>query len=221
MINFTNISMPDSDQIYRDRQQFNSNNKEISVITGNLEAHDKNPNFYRNKKIIAIAAAIFALIAVAAITYLSYGIALPAFLAAIGTGHASGMAIGGTLIFPPMAAVAGISGVQYLYRTFDSDSQKRETLQAQNKVIKDRIDAKIELCKQHIQWCNEALSEEFSEAAWDALKKISTPTGVARLDKFDESDRRTVLLYNLTAIESYKTTVEAVAQATRSAWYCS
>jgi len=166
------------------------NNRKIESINKNLEAHKKNPNFYRNKNIIMVAAAILAIAAVALITYFSWGIALPLALKAIGTGHASGMAIGGAIALPFMAGGLGAAGIANLFKSEKCDRLALARLTADNDKIKAKIQERVQLFEERISLCNEATAEQYSEKAWQAMIKLPIYTSLDSLKELNSPEKK-------------------------------
>ena len=191
----------------------NENKIKIIDIKNNLIEYEKNPNFYRNKKIIAITAAVVATIAVAVLAYFCWVVALPVFLGEIGTGRASGAAIGGGIFMPAVAGLGGYLGVSYLFKSLDGDKEALKKLETENNVLTNRLQSKIKLCNAHIESSNAATTKQFTEEAWKAMKAISTSAYSTLLDHIDTDQKKEALwLVNQQEIISFRNKNELARQ---------
>ncbi|MBA3816546.1 MAG: hypothetical protein H0X29_08525 [Parachlamydiaceae bacterium] len=161
---------------------FSKNNNEIVNLKKDLSSYEKNPNFYRNRKIVGIAKSIAVVAAVALACYFTFSIGVPLFIAALSGFSPSGLAAGG-ILFTMSAPAGGLSVIPklnpFIYRSAQGDKARVEKLADENKALKASAITKkttlshyLEILKENVKSCEIVLEYKFNEDIWSHVTKL-------------------------------------------------
>lgn len=153
------------------KRSIGANKEKIVCLNKDLAQHAKNPNFYRNQRIIAVAATIAIVAAVALTSYLTFGLGVAVICSPVG----------GYLFVPALFLMtAPLFGLTFLKDTvpniFRNAQKDRETiaeLTAKNKSLELEQDSMIATLNSQVDRYSAAIAEGFSpERIWAARQGI-------------------------------------------------
>jgi len=169
----------------------------IKNLKDDLNQYDKNPHFYRNRKILAVAGTIALVAAVVIASYFTLGFALPFFIGInVGGGLyslASFVGVFGSIFtFSPLAGLIAIPPIhKRVWSTPEKDrillTQKEQDhkealdklrisekqIEEDDKQLKAALKKEITSKQHSLQLHQEATVDSFSEAAWNATITLS------------------------------------------------
>jgi hypothetical protein len=147
----------------------------IISLKKDLTDFEKNPNFYRNKKIIAIAASVAILAAVIIGSAFTLGLAFFTLYNCVVTLSPFGPA---AFFSSPLAAIPLLGLIPFIhqlsnvFRSYEKDLKILNTLQKEKATQKQQRASEIALMQSTLQLYNKATTQDFNEDTWEAMKKV-------------------------------------------------
>lgn len=211
-------SVPQISTIDNATSVLRENKRQIEKISKDLEAHKKNPNFYRNRKMIAVAAAVMAVAIAALLIYYCGWVAPHAF-------HISGDArpyIFAALSMPPYFAIClAVMAIgkcwSEIRRNEKTDRKFLKELTDEKDKVKGQIQDRVKCYEDRIAICNAATVEQYSEETWQAMNKLPTDLLNLSLDELNspEHHKAAWLIYR-SKIVAFKKETESMRDQWRA-----
>lgn len=149
----------------------NNIKRKITNLKEDLAKFEGNPNFYRNKKFIAIAASLAVIATVAILSCFTFNLGAPVFIATVSNFSSPGLVAGGIFTFmtaPLFGLVSLRTTLPDAFKSHKRDLKKLAALQAEHKKTEQQLAEKIALKKFKLQHTQEQL-QKISEAMLEKL----------------------------------------------------
>jgi hypothetical protein len=165
-----------------------NNEARIKDIRSDLNQYEKNPHYYRNRKILAVAGTVALIAAVAIVSYFTLGSSLPFFVGMVGVGGQYSLTtivgvFGSLFSLAPLAGLIAIPRIhERVWSTPEKDQISVKQIEEDNKQLKADLQKEISSNQHSLQLYQKATADSFSETAWNAtvtlfpsLKLLTTP----------------------------------------------
>lgn len=158
-----------------DFKKIKENQGKISNIRKDLDEFSKNPNFYRNKKIMAVAASVVIIAAVAVASYFTFALGTPFFVATI-TGYSPSGLAGGAILMMMTTPLLGLASlgttVPNIFKTHQKDESTLQDLEQENAHLRKNCESKMTNMRERLGLYERVCADEYSDEAWQSMKKL-------------------------------------------------